>query len=175
MAVRARDLPHYPRVEAVIDAIADWVKRYRQAAGQRDQFAQCDPAEIRNIAGELGISTRELQDLSRNSPDSADDLKRMLVALGVDPNRLSKLDGSIRLDLQRLCASCDNKRRCRRELASGTAAAHYPEFCPNAFTLDALFGRNQFAPKEEPTPDQERALTGHDQDFPPSYAGRRHA
>ena len=42
-------------------------------------------------------------------------------------------------DLQRLCMVCAQKGHCQHELAQGTAAEHFREFCPNAYTLDALF------------------------------------
>ena len=48
-------------------------------------------------------------------------------------------------DLQRLCTTCGDKGRCAHELADGTAAAHFHEFCPNAFTLDALFADKSVA------------------------------
>jgi hypothetical protein len=49
-------------------------------------------------------------------------------------------------DMQRLCMSCDAKRHCEHELAQGSAAGHYREFCPNAFTLDALFEQQKELP-----------------------------
>jgi len=45
--------------------------------------------------------------------------------------------------LQRLCVVCSQKGRCEHELAKGTAAEHFHEFCPNAFTLDALFNQKE--------------------------------
>jgi hypothetical protein len=33
---------------------------------------------------------------------------------------------------------CIQKRRCDRDLAAGTAAAHYQDYCGNADTIDGL-------------------------------------
>ena len=93
------------------------------------------------MASDLGLSTGELKSLAAKWPDAADPLRKMLVGLGVDPNALAKADPAVMRDLQRLCVACDHKRRCRLELAKGTAAAHFHEFCPNAYTLDALFAQ----------------------------------
>jgi hypothetical protein len=41
-------------------------------------------------------------------------------------------------DLQRLCISCSEKQRCAHELDVGSAAEHFRQYCPNAYTLDAL-------------------------------------
>jgi hypothetical protein len=49
-------------------------------------------------------------------------------------------------DMQRLCISCEAKQRCEHELTQGSAARHYREFCPNAFTLDALFEQQKQLP-----------------------------
>jgi hypothetical protein len=65
----------------------------------------------------------------------------MLITLNVDPDELECDNPAVMRDLQRLCITCANKARCQHELAAGTAAAHFHEFCPNAFTLDALFKR----------------------------------
>jgi hypothetical protein len=47
-------------------------------------------------------------------------------------------------DLQRLCITCGDKRRCEYEIAAGTAAKNKHEFCPNAETLDRLFKTSCF-------------------------------
>jgi hypothetical protein len=77
--------------------------------------------------------------LAAKGSGSADILKKMLIALSVDPQALAKADPAVMRDLQRLCILCSHKGRRRHELARGTAAEHFREFCPNAYTLDALF------------------------------------
>lgn len=129
----------YPTVEPILNAIAEWVKKYRYAAGLRDELARCGPQEIANTARELGIGSDELYKLASKGPHAADLLQKMLRALGVDPKVLAAQDPIAMRDLQRLCIMCDHKKQCRHELAAGTAARNYHDFCPNAFTLDALF------------------------------------
>ena len=68
-------------------------------------------------------------------------MKKMLIALRVDPHALVSTDPAVMRDLQRLCVVCSQKGRCEHELAKGTASEHFREFCPNAFTLDALFNK----------------------------------
>jgi hypothetical protein len=38
----------------------------------------------------------------------------------------------------RVCASCQQKHQCDRDLDAGTSAQHYQEYCLNASTIDAL-------------------------------------
>lgn len=139
MPSRDNHMPHYPVVEMVIDAIADWVKDYRYATGLNDELARCGADEVKAMARDLGMTPADLRELAAKGPGAADLLKRMLVALKVDPKVLGEMDQRVTRDLQRLCITCGNKRRCEHELAAGTAAKNMHEFCPNALTLDTLF------------------------------------
>jgi hypothetical protein len=131
--------PTYPTLEPILDAIARWVKTYRHAMGVRDELTRCGPEDVARIAHDLGVSPRELADLANKGPHAADLLQKLLVALGVDSKKVALQDPTTMRDLQRLCITCGNKRRCEHELAVGTAAQNYRSYCPNAFTLDALF------------------------------------
>lgn len=137
----------YPAVEMVLGAIADWVNKFRHATGRHDEFGRCDAEEVTRIAHDLGLPRGELRSLASKSPGSADLLQKMLVALQVDAKDLSRREPGVIQDLQRLCVSCSDKNRCVHELAAGTAAAHYHEFCPNAYTLDALLEEKTEAAK----------------------------
>lgn len=139
MPNRDSQTTHYPTVELVLDSIADWVNRYRNGTGSHKDFGQCDGAEVMRIADDLGVSSSELRDIASKGPGGADLLRRMLDALHVDPNEIINANPGVMRDLQRLCANCADKKRCAHELDDGTAAEHFHEFCPNAFTLDALF------------------------------------
>jgi hypothetical protein len=90
------------------------------------------------IARDLGASPTELREFARKGSGAADLLQKMLIALKVDPDSFTMSELGVMRDLQRLCTMCAEKKRCARELADGTAAEHFHEFCPNAQTLDAL-------------------------------------
>jgi hypothetical protein len=64
-------------------------------------------------------------------------------ALGVDPQKLPSDRRTTMRDLQRICITCGHKAQCRHELAAGTAAKHYRDLCPNAMSIDELFGSAQ--------------------------------
>jgi len=138
---------HYPTVEFVLDAIAGWVNKYRHTYGAHDELGQCSQQDVRQIAKELGIPVNDLRSLASKGPGAADNLQKMLVALSVDPQALAKSDPAVMRDLQRLCIVCSQKGRCQHEQAKGTAATHFREFCPNAYTLDALFTEREKQPR----------------------------
>ena len=139
MTSRTDEQPTYPFVEAIIDVIADWVKKYRHAAGLRGDLARCGPEEVARVARDLGVSSDELVRLASKGPHAAEQLKKLLLALGVDPKKLASEDPAMMRDLQRLCTTCGHKRRCEHDLAAGTAAQHYRSYCPNASSFDTLF------------------------------------
>lgn len=142
MANRETPQTSSPTLELVFSAIADWVNKYRHATGVRGDLGYCGPNEVMQIAKDLGLPASELREIVKKGPGAADQLQKMLVALKVDAKVLEKASPAVMRDLQRLCISCGNKKRCEHELAKGTAAEHFHEYCPNAFTLDALFKQN---------------------------------
>jgi hypothetical protein len=131
--------PHYQTVEFVLDAVAGWINKYRQSSNLHDEFGHCSPEDVMQIAKDLGVPVSELRKLAAKGPEAADLMKKMLIALRVDPYVLVNTNPAVMRDLQRLCIVCSQKGRCEHELAKGTASEYYREFCPNAFTLDALF------------------------------------
>jgi hypothetical protein len=127
----------YLSLEEILGAIADWINKYREAYAARGELANCGADEIARIAHDLGISSEELATLA--TKDANDLLQKMLVALGVDPKNFACEEPAALHDLQRLCVNCRQKQRCAHEFDVGTAAENYREFCPNSYTLDALF------------------------------------
>jgi hypothetical protein len=139
MPNRESQLPSNPMVEVVLNGIANWVSKYRHIIGLHNQLGQCEPDEVMRVARDLGVTSNDLLEFERKGPGAADLLQKMLFALHVDPKVIANTDPQIMRDLQRLCITCSEKKRCEHELANGTASEHFRDFCPNAFTLDALF------------------------------------
>jgi hypothetical protein len=134
---------NFPRVKYFLNAVADWVNRYRDTFDISDEFKRCGSDEVMQIARDLGASPAELREFVRKGPGAADLLQKMLIALKVDLDSITNNELGVMRDLQRICTMCADKKRCARELADGTAAKHFHEFCPNTVTLDALL--NQIA------------------------------
>ena len=70
----------YPRVELLIDTFGDWLKHRRELKEMREM----DAANFGRIAGELRMSSADLEALVRRGPHAADELPKMLKALGID-------------------------------------------------------------------------------------------
>ena len=124
----------YPVVDLVIETFGDWLKHRRELKEMREM----DAANFNQIAGDLRISSADLEALVRQGPHAADELPKMLRALGIDQADLARTETLVLRDMERVCSLCSHKRRCGHELAAGTAAAHYEEYCANAPTIDGL-------------------------------------
>jgi pyrroloquinoline quinone (PQQ) biosynthesis protein C len=117
--------------------------KYRRARGLRNELMNCDADDVARIARDLKIQPAELATLAKKGPNSADLLQRLLVALGVDANGLEHDDPLVMRDLQRLCTTCAEKWQCRSDLANGVIAENFHDYCPNAYTLDAILKAKQ--------------------------------
>jgi adenylate cyclase len=141
MPDRDNQQPSYSAAELVLGAIANWVNKFRNTIGLNNEFGQCGPDEVMQAAKDLGVTPNQLRELVSKGPGAADLLQKMLVALHVDPEALADTDPLIMRELQRLCITCGDKKRCEHEFANGTAANHFREFCPNALTLETLISQ----------------------------------
>jgi hypothetical protein len=124
----------FPRVQLLIDAFVGWLERFRAL----NELGQLDREEVQRIAGDFRISPDDLDELVRNGPHAADELPQMLKALGIDETSLARLEPLVLRDMARVCSLCQDKPRCRDDLAAGTADKHYEEYCLNAPTIDSL-------------------------------------
>ena len=74
----------------------------------------------------------------RQGPHAADELPKLLKALGIDEEDLARVEPMVLHDMERVCALCAHKRECDRDLAAGTSAEHYKGYCLNAPTIEQL-------------------------------------
>ena len=123
-----------PTVTRVVDTFGEWLKHRRELREMRDM----DAANFGQIASDLRMSSADLEALVRKGPHAADELPKMLAALGIDQDDLARTEPLVLRDMERVCSMCISKRQCDRDLAAGTAAAHYEEYCGNAPTIDGL-------------------------------------
>ena len=76
-------------VAPILNAIANWVKKYREAIGLRGELANCGAEEVARYARDIGVSPEELIFMVKKGPHAADELPKLLRALGVDPQKLA--------------------------------------------------------------------------------------
>lgn len=124
----------YPRVQALIDLVGEWINHRREMANANN----CDNHEFELIARDLGVSTAELKNLVRLGQHSADELLKLMKVLDLDADAIACTRPHLMTDMVRVCSHCSCKRRCNRDFAAGTLAQHYSEYCRSAVALRSL-------------------------------------
>jgi len=128
------EFKNYPVVESVIELFARWLEHRREIA----ELCTCDAISREKIATDLGLSLGELDELVQRGPHAADELPKMMAAVGLDAKAIARAQPLVMRDLEKVCALCEQKKQCDRDLAAGTAAQHHKGYCANATTLAAL-------------------------------------
>lgn len=128
-----QDQPHSV-VERLTHTFSDWIK-HRQ---ELNEMRQLNASEFDRIASDLRVSPADLNELVRHGPHAADELPKLLKALGINEADLARVEPLVLHDMERVCALCQHKRECDHDLAVGASAEHYREYCLNAPTIEQL-------------------------------------
>ena len=121
-------------VERLTNTFSDWLKHRRELS----EMHQLTVTDFCRIANDLRLSPAALEELVRHGPHAADELPRLLAALGISAQDLLRIEPLVVQDMERVCALCGHKRQCDRDLASGASAEHSQEYCLNAPTIAQL-------------------------------------
>ena len=133
----ANNHPEATGLDAIKGAAADVVRQWKEVAASARELAAFGDT-MANIAHDLGLSPNELRSLASRGPGAAKEMPKLLEALHISIARIAERDPLVLRDLQRVCSLCDSKRRCHGDIAAGTLAEHYQDYCPNAQTMEAL-------------------------------------
>jgi len=119
---------------ALIDRLSGWLQQ-RRDVGEMDLL---DVTEYLRIASELGLSAHELDALVHCGPHAAEEMPRMLRALGFTETAIAQIRAPQRHEMERACSLCQHKLACRKDLAANSIADHYESYCNNADTINDL-------------------------------------
>ena len=121
--------------QGLIGKVANWITERARASAE---LALLSRGDISRMAHDIGVTEADLRDVLPRGADNTVLMEAMMRARGLDPAEVAHLSGTVMRDLELTCTHCGAVRRCRREIAAGTAAEHCDEFCGNAYTLDVL-------------------------------------
>lgn len=124
----------YPVVDYLIERFGEWLNYRRDLR----EIRQMDRFGFEDIARDLGVPPDTLDNLVRKGPHAADELPKLLKVLGIDEADLARIQPFVLRDMQRVCALCEDKGQCDHDLAAGTSAQHFREYCLNTSTIDEL-------------------------------------
>ena len=129
-----REIKSYQILDKLINIFDNWLK-HRQEISEMRKF---DTGEFARIAHELGVTPDDLDTLVRRGPHAIKELPKLLAALGIDEKSIARTLPLALRDMERVCASCQQKRKCNHDIAAGTSGQHYEEYCGNAATINSL-------------------------------------
>jgi len=127
----------YRQIGAAAASIAQW---WRSRSSVRKGVAQLcvDAEETSRMAHDVGLSERELWELTIRAREAAGLLPKRMAALHLEPATVAPADLPVLRDMQRVCSLCRSKGRCMRDLARDPNDPAWEEYCPNRATLNAL-------------------------------------
>jgi hypothetical protein len=117
-----------------VDSIRD---RLRARQTMRDINA-LDSGEASRVLAEAGLTKADLRDVM-SRPFPLDDLmSRGMVSVGIDADEFAVRNADWFQAMQRDCALCGSRGRCREIILRSEFAQHFRSFCPNSREFDEI-------------------------------------
>jgi hypothetical protein len=124
--------------ENLVSRFLGWLSRGWEAAGETQALASLDRETIAMIARDCGMEPSQLLDVAKAGPHAADEMIAMMKALDIDPMEVATRYQDQFRDMQLNCSQCTSKAHCRKDIAAGSAARHFNDYCNNADHLIAM-------------------------------------
>jgi len=131
--------PAEPAARPHLLAAADhFLARLRAWWRHHNELGTFDRNELERIAGEFGLSARDLEELEARGPHAADLLHERMKVLGIARDDVERLSHGLMRDLERTCSCCNDKGVCGGDLARRPDDPTWKAYCPNAVSLDSI-------------------------------------
>jgi len=119
-------------------ALLDTVTKWWTDRVTRREPGFMDAEEFQALARDVGFSADQLARLTAQGAKGAEDLPRLMVALGLAPERARRSHPAVMRDMSIVCSGCLLKRRCRNDIKRGWAPV-VQRYCPNTLTIKSLY------------------------------------
>jgi hypothetical protein len=124
-----------PTLKGTVDHL---LARWREWWRRGDELSQFDRAELERIAGDLGMTAHDLEDLTARGPRAADLLYERMQAIGIGRVDVERIAFGLMRDLEKTCARCEQKKVCENDLTERPSDPAWKEYCPNAVSLESV-------------------------------------
>ncbi len=112
--------------------------RGQQEARKFTDFVWRYPDDADRVAHDMGLSVPELMNVSTAGGSWRRLLSARMSALDLEPGIIDDKRSEHARDLTRICALCDSKTRCARDLRRQPGSGVWRTYCPNESTLNSL-------------------------------------
>lgn len=127
-----------------LDRLLAWCADAWNSASEAEMLAAMDPKTLDGLASDCGVSPDQLLRLAKAGPHAADEMAEMMRALNIDFTEVQAREPGLFRQMQSSCANCAAKGRCKSDLAAGTAAVDFIEYCRNADLLTEMRATPEF-------------------------------
>lgn len=121
-----------------LSRVLDWWHETRERWARLAELRNLPPDELGRVASDLGVSSAELLEASSRPDLTPDLLGRRLAALGLDPDEIFRISPVLLRELERTCYRCEDRERCRDDMAVSPLMPGWESYCPNSGTLRTL-------------------------------------
>jgi hypothetical protein len=111
---------------------ADFVRDRKRARQAVNEVRALDTNEAARVLGEVGLSRREFEEAMTRPFASEDLMLKGMDAVGIDADECSVRNPAWFHDMERTCAMCRVRSRCRQIQTRGEFSRRYRDFCPNS-------------------------------------------
>ncbi len=105
---------------------------------QRHELGSLDRGELDRLAGELGLTASDLQNLVVQGVRGAELLRLRLETLGITRADIERVSPGLARDLERTCSCCEEKSVCKHDLARHSTGDGWKDYCPNAISVESV-------------------------------------
>ncbi|MCC2609322.1 DUF6455 family protein [Neorhizobium sp. Rsf11] len=127
--------------ENFVSRIARWCSTTWDSIEEAKVLASLDDETVKILAHDNAMSRDEFISLIRRGPHAADEMASLMRLLNIDPEEVKLAEPLEFRDMHITCSKCQEKARCRRELADGAAVADFADYCANAELLNEMRAR----------------------------------
>lgn len=121
-------------------------RRWRRGRVDSGANWRFDPRLLSSLGRDVDVAPRLLAAAAAAGPAPSEQLRTRMRALRLDPIVVGEHLPGVYRDLQLGCSLCDSKQRCGRDLARDASDPAWQDYCPNAYTFEALQADNRQSP-----------------------------
>jgi hypothetical protein len=119
--------------------VASFITRLQEWWRYHNELGNLPREELEHMAGELGMTGRDLEDLAGKGPHAADLVYQRMGALGLSRSDVERIGHGLMGDLEKTCACCNEKSQCKKDLAAARPGnVAWKDYCPNAISLESI-------------------------------------
>ncbi len=119
-------------------SVFDWWHSARERWQRLHDLDSMSSDDVARMATDIGITTDDLRRVAREPNGTVELLYRRLASLRLSAEDVRAVSPLLLRDLERTCAVCDEKGRCKSDFAESDNPAGWESYCPNSGTLRTL-------------------------------------